>query len=449
MTRFTSTAIGIRRSGTSRFVGVAVVLSIASLAAIAMSERQPSTADATSKYIAQLDLGRFERNGTRYTDPDMSPFRILPELSEHDQVFHYDFARLESVERRLSGVIRREALRAIFAEATRGAATNRDRHLAILRFLHRASFHNLIQPMYRDGTTVYDPLVLLELGEMRCGHVNRVAVDLFQANGYRGRLVQAAFHILAEIWYDGGWHYFDGDIFGNGECVVMDNGKIPSMNELGQCLDRLDALTSFWEPNYKNEITGPTPYPSWYYFGERAYHSSKTVPSHIEKVATPELEGNSRYYGWEFELTTPDPERHLRSDIEERFTPGAPRIVAMNCSSDREQRQITLRWKCDPAAVSYRVFVARTSRGWEYSGSSLPAELCKWKSGPGNWNPEMYDARFHLPPSDLLLLETKDTHVTFDVPHQSPAFISVMAFDEYGRSIGRHLYPLSEELCLP
>ena len=63
--------------------------------------------------------------------------------------------------------------------------------------------------MHPDKSIVKDPLVLLELGEMRCGHVAGLAVDLFDAMGYEGRLVQLSCHVIAEIKYDGRWHYFD------------------------------------------------------------------------------------------------------------------------------------------------------------------------------------------------------------------------------------------------
>src|SRR5262245_13765535 len=205
-----------------------------------------SEPDATTRYLANLDPAKFERNGTRYTDPDLSPFRILPSLTPHDVTYHYDFARLAATEEGLRGVDRVVALRAIFDRVTAGATTERDRHVALMRFVHKATFHNLIQPMYPDGEAVYDPLVLLELGEMRCGHGNRVAADLFRASGYPARLVQVAYHVLGEVWYDGAWHYFDADIFGDGETAVLPDGRIPSFAALAECPNRIDALTSFW-----------------------------------------------------------------------------------------------------------------------------------------------------------------------------------------------------------
>ena len=80
---------------------------------------------------------------------------------------------------------------------------------------------------YSEGDWVYDPLVLLELGDMWCTQGAILAIDLFGAAGYPGRLVQLAQHQIAEIYYDGDWHYFDTDSFGNGETILEDDGNIP------------------------------------------------------------------------------------------------------------------------------------------------------------------------------------------------------------------------------
>lgn len=408
-----------------------------------------STSPETARFLANLDLERYQRKGSNPTDPSVSPFRILPALTEHDRTFHYDFERLAATEARLCGVDRRRALQAIFARATVGTKTHLEQHLAILKFLHRSSFHNLIQPMRSDGQPVFDPLVLLELGEMRCGQVNRLAVDLFQSVSYRARLVQAAFHVLAEVFYDDAWHYFDGDIFGNGESVVLDDGRIPSMNELAGYPDRLDALTSFWEPDHTNAIrqTG-TPYPSWYYFGASAYRASSVEPTHIEKRATLEQEAGSADYGWEYFERIPDLNRTLLQS-EKRRTPAPPKINGVHYVDEADSRRVTLSWQADPLATGYRVYVGRRSRNWNYDGASLPTELLRWKSQNGPWRAEMYTARFQIPPSDLAHLQTSSTNVTFELPRGIPAYLSVMGFDDYGKSIGRRLYPLSEEILVP
>lgn len=414
-----------------------------------LNDRGETSSRETTRFLARLDLEQYKRIGSHTTHPAASPFRILPTLTEHDQTFHYDFARLAATEKRLRGVDRRTALQAIFARLTFGTKTNHERHLAILKFLHQSSFHNLIQPMRPNGQQVSDPLVLLELGEMRCGQVNRVAVDLFQSVGYRARLVQVAFHVLAEIWYDDGWHYFDGDIFGNGECVVLADGRIPSMNELSGCPERLDALTSYWEPDHTNAIRSEgTWYPSYFYFGANAYRASCVEPGHIEKRASPEQEDASIDYGWEHYECILDRERTLLPSTILR-TPGPPRIKDIWIVDETFGRRVTLSWKAEPLATGYCVFVGKNTRGWNYDGPSLPSELLKWKSPNGPWRSEMYAARFELPASDLARVQMSDTKVTIDLPRGVPAYFSVMAFDAYGKSIARRLYPLSEELLIP
>ena len=146
----------------------------------------------TEDYIKNFDIDRFETLGSDFTNPKYSPYRLGKALEDIDVVYDYDFEQLEKVEKSLAGIDRRRALNQIFEKVTEGSDTDTERHLRVLEFLQKASFHNyMLQPMYPDGVMVYDPLVLLELGEMRCGQVNRIAVDIFRAAGYDSRLVQA------------------------------------------------------------------------------------------------------------------------------------------------------------------------------------------------------------------------------------------------------------------
>ena len=101
----------------------------------------------------------------------------------------------------------------------------------MLQFLQDISIHNqYLLPVYPNGQMVEDPLVLLQLGEMQCGQMASLAVDLFAAAGYQGRLVQLGGHVIAEIYYGQNWHYFDADLFGNGETVFNPDGSIPSVD---------------------------------------------------------------------------------------------------------------------------------------------------------------------------------------------------------------------------
>jgi len=147
----------------------------------------------TKDYITNLDISKFERNGSDFTNPKFSPLRLGKPLEHTDIDYDYDFQRLAQIEERLEGVDRKKVLRHIFCVLTKDATTNKEKHIAILKFLHKSSFHNeYLQPMYPNKGMVCDPLVLLELGEMRCGHVMKVAIDFFAAVGIKGRLLQTA-----------------------------------------------------------------------------------------------------------------------------------------------------------------------------------------------------------------------------------------------------------------
>jgi hypothetical protein len=60
----------------------------------------------------------------------------------------------------------------------------------------------------------------------------------------------------------------------------------------------------------------------------------------------------------------------------------------------------------------------------------------------------MYTRLFDLPPSDLGLirLQADQSQVAIQVDHGITYFISVMALDSYGQSVGREIYPFSNEL---
>ena len=405
-------------------------------------------ARATANYLAALDVRRFERQGTDYTNPAYSPVRLGKPLDQLDTVYDYDFPRLAAVARRLEGVDRRAVLGAIFEQVTRGCRTNTDRHRAVLRFLHKASNHNLIQPMWPDRTVVYDPLILLELGEMRCGQVNRLAVDLFRAAGLDGRIVQVAFHVSAEVHYDGDWHFMDADAWGAGEVVIDPDGTIPSVAELSRDPARLDALAAYWEPDWRNSTRDDQTWyhPSWIFFAEEAYRASGVRPTVYLKTATPAQEQASRDYGWNYYQAADDPDRRLWPDLGRHPLPRAP--VLQTC--ERTGRSVELTWGPDPAAAGYWVFVGRRSRGWYYDDpAALAPAVQALESSARGWRPEDYEARFAVPPAEVARLDVSEPRARFDLPAGGgPVYVTVMPYDAHGRAAGRRVFPMSEELRL-
>jgi hypothetical protein len=406
--------------------------------------------DKTRQYVADFDPFRYENLGSDYDNPIYSPESQGMSLDQIDNIYDYDFQRLAKTEASLEGVDRPRALKHIFDTVTEGAVNGKEKQMAILRFLHKSGYHNSIwQPMYPDKIMVMDPLVLLELHEMRCGHVARLAVDLFHAAGYEGRIVQLGGHIIAEIFYEGDWHYFDADIFGGGETVLDARGDIPSVAELINTDHGypLDALAPYHE-----SISTPTmrswPYPSFYYFSKAAY--SGYLPSYQVKTATNEQTSN-HLYGWNYyEETT-------ANDIELSETPGyyMPGAVAFtSIQTNLEQALASIEWSrsedADHDLLGYKVFVSNVSRGWDYlEFNGEEGLLSFWgTAGSKGWDPQMYSNLFELPPHEVALIETRQTSVQFPIKNGITYYVTVMPYDAHGENVGKNLYFMSNEIKL-
>jgi hypothetical protein len=417
----------------------------------------------TAVYICDFDPARYIRRGTDLANPDYtlagSARRVGKAADKINGARDYDFARLAAVEKRLAGVDRRRALLAIFQKITATATTPREQHLAVLNFLQQASIHNIyIQPLYPDGTMVTDPLVLLELGEMRCGQVARVAVDLFDAAGYRGRLVQLASHVVAELFYDQDWHYLDADLISNGMTVLNPDGSIPSIAQLSRSPLLIDRLSTCYESPKANTIPVESyAYPSWTFCSRQAWEKMFPAgrprrPFVYFKTATQEQARASRLYGWEWYAELETPERQLH-DVPQYYAPGAPAIQQVEARrlADGSLR-VVIAWAPsqdgDHDMTGYRVFVSRQSRGWNYAGNSLPYAIMPLKSSHAVWTPEMYARRCEMPKSEVLLAQTADTHQDLRLTAPGEYYVTVMPLDAHGEKAGHRFYSVSEELCV-
>jgi hypothetical protein len=405
--------------------------------------------DKTRAFLARLDPARYERRGSDYASPRYAHGDLLTR-PDFDPARSYDFELVRDVERRLLGVDRRRVLAALFARLVGGLQDPTARHLAVLRFLHKSGFNHIAQPLYPDGHGVSDPLVLLELGDMRCGQVNRVGVDLFDAVGVPGRIVQFGSHQGAEVQYGGRWHYLDGDIFGNGEAPRNPEGMIPSVIELSRTPSAVDGLAHNQELYYGALGHGSWKYPSWFLFNKAAYEESRVVSSYYVRIA-PEDRRLGRDYGWESLRTIPDSDRVL-NDGEAKYFPGAVPIASVWVLRHAGAARASIRVTWQPAddqdhdLRGYRVFVASESRGWCY-GSFLgaPAARPYWRDC-GGWRPSMYEGLFRVPPHDVALVTTRTPSVRLSLPTGRDYFVTIMPFDAYGESLGKRIYPMSSEL---
>ncbi len=108
--------------------------------------------------------------------------------------------------------------------------------------------------------------------------------------------------------------------------------------------------------------------------------------------------------------------------------------------------------------VGYRVFVSRTSRGWNYNAfkgaDSVTPNVLPYKASSAAWTPAMYDRRYSPPPSDVMTLFVPATaktllgneSVNLQLPEDGTYYVSIVAVDAYGMSIGKTNYSLSEEI---
>jgi hypothetical protein len=129
-------------------------------------------------YIQTFEPLRYERHGSDYC------------ASDYWGRLEDQYQRANNIREQLVHVDRQKALLAIFNKVTHGGMTNTEKHLLLLKFIQKSSYHTPDISSYSEGQWVYDPLVLLGLGDMWCTQGAILAIDLFGAAGYPGRLVQ-------------------------------------------------------------------------------------------------------------------------------------------------------------------------------------------------------------------------------------------------------------------
>lgn len=404
------------------------------------------TYSSTEEYVRRFDPERYMRAGTDFFNPRYSPARVNKPLDQIDITYDYPFDHLAKVEAKLSNIDRRVALQGIFRKITAGSKNDFERHLAVLDFLYKAAYHNAyLQPMYEDKQAVFDPIVLLKLGEMRCGGVARVAADLFEAAGYKTRLVQAQSHITTEIYYDGGWHLFEADLVGGPPVLI--NGRIPSVAELANNPFLIDRSPSHFvglvSPG-SGRGGGKSPvYPSYYFFSKQALGDLDAT--YYYKTATPDQAAQSKWYGWNYYKTITN--RWKLTDFGPKYEPAPPNFKNVNVKGGKFVVEWLPALDSDNDLLGYRIFVATESRGWNYQDIDAPASVKKYFVG--GWKPEMYDSLFKKPPGNIAFLETKSTRVELPVPQAGKAiYVTVMPFDKHGEEVGRSLYNMSAELKL-
>ncbi len=355
------------------------------------------------------------------------------------------------------GVDRVAVLRAVFDRLTAEATTETDKERAVLGFVQHLSVHDFASPFM--ALPIFDPLILFQVDAMDCQKDSRLIADLYAAAGYASRIVDFYGHAVAEVRYDGGWHYADADMFGGGEIVTLPDGHIPSVAELSHqpaLLDRLpvylenDVLASYPGSSGKNgSATTLWTYPSAAYFSAAYFAQNPGYPVYLARTAFPASAPDPDLaFGWDDPanlVRTPATDITL-SAIPSRPSPEPPAIEAVTTGSGTIR--LTVSASGDTTIVGYRALVGRTSRGWDYATfNGSPSARASW-ANPGGWTPAMYPRLFDLPPSDVASVEASGPTITIRGLAPGTYYVSVMAVDGYGQQVGRQLYPASNELRL-
>jgi hypothetical protein len=393
---------------------------------------------ATTSYLAALNLDQLLAHSASYEAPRFSgdPTTYVDQLRET-----------------LRGVDRVAVLHAVFERLTAGLQSETEKEHAVLGFVQELSVHDFSSPFM--SIPIFDPLILFQIGAMDCQRASRMIVDLYASAGYQGRVVDFYGHAVAEISYDGGWHYADADMFGGGDIVSFADGHIPSVAELSrqyQLLDRLPVyLENVVQATYgftgKNGSAATWTYPSAAYFSAQYFAGNPGYPVYLTRKAFPATATDpSLDFGW----TDPSQLEGTRatdivlSDISSRVSPNAPSIEAASTTAGT----IRISVATDPAATvsGYRVFVSSTSRGWDY-GEFLGSTAAKsdW-ANPSGWTAGMYSRLFQIPPSEVSRIDSNSPDITVSGLRPGTYFVSIMPRDSYGDSVGRELYPSSNEL---
>jgi hypothetical protein len=303
---------------------------------------------------------------------------------------------------------------------------------------------------------IFDPLVLFQVHAMDCQKDSRLIADMYAAAGHQSRIVDFYGQAVAEVTYDGGWHYADADMFGGGEVVTMPDSHIPSVAELSRQPTLLDQLPAYLENDVLASYPGSTgkngaamlwSYPSYSYFSSEYFATNPGYPAYLSRKSFPASAADpDLMFGWNDQgglVRTPASDIMLTS-IPSQPSPEPPTIQSV--STRPGEILLTVAPSGTAPVSGYRVLVGTTSRGWDYGAfDGSEAAKASW-ANPDGWVPAMYERLFTMPTSDVASARGKGPTISVPRLPAGSYFVSVMPLDAYGEHVGRQLWPASNEL---
>lgn len=383
----------------------------------------------------------------------------------------YNFQKVDQIESALKGVNRQVMLRRLFQELKRPGQSDEQNWEKLFNHLSEVIRHPYVwQPMYQDGSQVVDPLVLLELGEGRCSHISRLVVDFALANDYESRLVQLAGHQVAEIKWNGNWHFLDADSdFPTLQMhtVFSDWPSIEQIAKTPYLLDKMAARAYRPGLNYtrslKNQVRPANldypgePLHSSLYFARELFQNyfspEKPAREGVEyyyKNAGPDDWENDRYYGW-MKLRK---EISVVPEVEIEYHPELPQLIVPNtvygdrsfillpiaftpaciphCTSTSERK-----CNCLPDGFDYEVRISSSSRGWDY-------DFRNYQRMPLSGNGDLAILKVNDSESKKALIEVKYKITNKKWLSLKQVFIEVVATSPKYRQRGMFFWPSRE-----
>lgn len=205
---------------------------------------------------------------------------------------------------------------AIVRSIVRPGMSDREKALAVYDFVRQAVYH---WPAAREGDTpadfeygvVYDPVKLVSVYGYGYCYQNRAALEaLWQAAGLEARSAGIGGHSVAEVFYEGAWHYFDADQ--HGYCLLDDGTTVAAIEDLARRPDLLLAPRHRPNPFFPATAQPRIPYEALpilaSYFattGDNHYQHDKIVLGHTMDVTllpgmrlTRRFAGDGRWNNW-------------------------------------------------------------------------------------------------------------------------------------------------------
>ena len=328
-----------------------------------------------------VDVDGLRRRGTSFEPAERAVDAAVRHVSLADATeSEFGADRIAAARARLAGQDQEAYLDAVAARVTVGAATPQEAVEAVILFLQETMFHHPL----RQPPVALDVAELLEVGEGRCGHVARIAVDMFRRAGFSARTRQLPRHIVAEVFLHGQWRLADPDAFKNGVVPRRRDGSLLTVRDLEENPYQIDRFP----------LTGLWARPGTVYARNAA---GEEVTGYIDAVE-PHIRGypSTLYTAWAEREHPPSIPGRLRSETADRHV-----RLAWDPSTDP-----------DGDLRAYRVRIGTRSKGW-------------------SWDDVVYERLTAETGIEVGLFETEETTLEVEVDRPGTYYWSVTAVDDH------------------